>query len=344
MRQLATPRKALQEIADIPDGMYRGKLAEDYDGIGQYVMVSLSGASVGSGFKSRIAAGDFGGSRTFPAGTPVRIFSYRGQLETFLGNLPGCKCGDNFNRVEAVALGDAPGLGTYTYPGGGSSKLVLNGAEAEFKLKSVSPPENAQARVTSPESIELPFEVLFKLRAVSKSNPFLGWRGSGTAGFDTLQFFFELTEADNFPYSLLTLATFGTFPSTTLGFNQDDTRINIGSVDFNDVTIDWPESSPEVDFYFRYLVDDFGVYGRAWYVDQDEPTTTAPGLLIPFNNSAAWQATEGGKGEAWHVYEACAEGFTPIPFTLFTFGNNSVAGTDPYMFVDEYCIIQGGWC
>ena len=71
--------------------MYRAKLAEDYDGIGQYVLVALSGGTTGSAYKARIAAGDFGGDRTFPKGTPVYIRSYRGGVEVFLGNIPrGC--------------------------------------------------------------------------------------------------------------------------------------------------------------------------------------------------------------------------------------------------------------
>jgi len=102
VRQLITPHRRLREIAAVPDGMHRGKLAEDYDGIGQHVMVSLSAASAGSAFKSRIASGDYGGGRTFPAGTLVRVFSYRGQLETFLGNLGGCE--ENFNRQENATL------------------------------------------------------------------------------------------------------------------------------------------------------------------------------------------------------------------------------------------------
>lgn len=112
MRQLLRPRRSLQEIADVPSGMHRGKLAEDYDGIGQYVMVSLAGASAGSAFKSRIAAGDFGGNRTFPAGTLVRVFSFRGQLETFLGNLKGCI--ENFNRTETPVPLNLGGASTET--------------------------------------------------------------------------------------------------------------------------------------------------------------------------------------------------------------------------------------
>lgn len=79
-------------------GMYKAKLAEDYDGIGQYVLVSLSGTSTGAAYKARVAAGDFGGSRVFPIGTPVVVHSFRGLLEVFLGNQPKQLYFDDFNR------------------------------------------------------------------------------------------------------------------------------------------------------------------------------------------------------------------------------------------------------
>lgn len=77
-----------------------GRLAEDYDGIGQYVLISLSQSSVSVAYKARIAAGDFGGGRRFPKGTKVPVISIRGQLEVLLGNHPrilAC-CTDLFAR------------------------------------------------------------------------------------------------------------------------------------------------------------------------------------------------------------------------------------------------------
>ena len=56
-------------------------LAEDYDGIGQYVMVALSRISTSSGYKARVASGDFGTGQVIPAGTPVTVFSDHGRLE-----------------------------------------------------------------------------------------------------------------------------------------------------------------------------------------------------------------------------------------------------------------------
>lgn len=68
--------------------VHRGFLAEDYDGVGQYVLVSLSKASTAVAKLARVASGDFGGGRTFPSGTPVTVFSNHGRLEVGLGNRP----------------------------------------------------------------------------------------------------------------------------------------------------------------------------------------------------------------------------------------------------------------
>jgi hypothetical protein len=69
--------------------------------------MSLGGVT--SALNARIAAGDFGGQRIFPAGTPVIITSIRGQLEVLLGNIPQlCVFLDNFERQEST-----PGLISY---------------------------------------------------------------------------------------------------------------------------------------------------------------------------------------------------------------------------------------
>lgn len=74
------PRR-LHEEAKPQRRVFRGILAEDYDGIGQYVAVALSSASVSSAYKARLAAGDFGTGQIIPKGTPVSVFSDHGTLE-----------------------------------------------------------------------------------------------------------------------------------------------------------------------------------------------------------------------------------------------------------------------
>lgn len=81
MRRLARPRKVIHEYAPQMRRVFRGRLAEEYDGIGQYVLVTLSGSSVSSAYKARVASGDFGTDVQFPRGTPVSVFSNHGQLE-----------------------------------------------------------------------------------------------------------------------------------------------------------------------------------------------------------------------------------------------------------------------
>lgn len=73
---------------------YKSYLAEPYDSIGQFAMITNSRASSSSAVRARVAAGDFNsGSRIFPTGTPVVVFSKHGKLEIFslgktLGGFP----------------------------------------------------------------------------------------------------------------------------------------------------------------------------------------------------------------------------------------------------------------
>lgn len=61
--------------------VFRAFLAEEYDGIGQFVKITLSKNAVTVGLLARISSGDFGTGQTIPVGTPVSVFSYRGKLE-----------------------------------------------------------------------------------------------------------------------------------------------------------------------------------------------------------------------------------------------------------------------
>lgn len=56
-------------------------LAEDYDGIGQYVKVGFARSSTSVGMTARVASGDYGTGQVIPAGTRVAIFSNRGRIE-----------------------------------------------------------------------------------------------------------------------------------------------------------------------------------------------------------------------------------------------------------------------
>lgn len=80
MRRLVNTRRQIKELGPTRR-TFMAKLAEDYDGIGQYVLVSLSITSTGAALRARVASGDFGTGQVIPVGTPVTVFSYKGILE-----------------------------------------------------------------------------------------------------------------------------------------------------------------------------------------------------------------------------------------------------------------------
>lgn len=80
MRGIVNIRRTIQGEQK-PRRVFSASLAEDYDGIGQYVLVALSGSSVAGAYRARIASGDFGTGQTIPRGTPITIFANRGNLE-----------------------------------------------------------------------------------------------------------------------------------------------------------------------------------------------------------------------------------------------------------------------
>lgn len=61
--------------------VFRAFLAEDYDGIGQYVAITLTKGGTSAALRGRVGAGDFGTGQVIPEGTPVAVFSYKGKLE-----------------------------------------------------------------------------------------------------------------------------------------------------------------------------------------------------------------------------------------------------------------------
>jgi len=78
-----TTRSAVRTIGQQANQprVFRAYLAEDYDGIGQYVSLTLSQGAAAIGLRGRIGSGDFGTGQVVPVGTPVSVFSNRGNLE-----------------------------------------------------------------------------------------------------------------------------------------------------------------------------------------------------------------------------------------------------------------------
>jgi hypothetical protein len=129
-----TARQQVRDVSRRPARMVKAYLAETYDGIGQVVKVAMTRGGVTNAINARIAAGDFGGGRTFPEGTPVMVMSAHGQLEVFLGNIPQpCIFLDDCDRV-----GSDPGIAShgelwgYSGPGIGYVVPSTNGAELQF--------------------------------------------------------------------------------------------------------------------------------------------------------------------------------------------------------------------
>lgn len=350
MRNLYGPARIAKEKGRKPQGIYRGRLAEPYDGIGQYVSVALAGSSVGSAYKARVAAGDFGGGRTFPKGTPVTVFSFRGNLEVMLGNIPstGCPCGDPFSRVEAVGLGTGP-LGTYEMPWG-SEDFYVDGESAWFR-EAVSGVPYAYLRPS--QAPTLPLEVLFKMKMHSNLSPFTGWSGIGNATYNDFEFFAQLPSNPSSPnYDVISFYWSGIFPSSQIAFGETLERVGGTNQDFDDVMVSIDNTINPVEIYFRYYADKYGVYGRIWQQGSVEPTTIAEGMVKPYNlwpepYKSTWVANGGGKGEAWHAYEASFTALPEAELIGFDFGSNGAAGStnnDTWAVIDDVCIIQGGWC
>jgi hypothetical protein len=100
------PKRLVADIAKfaVTPRVYHGKLAEEYDGISQYVKVSLSAGSSSVSYKAKVSAGDFATGQKFPVGTPVVLYSYRGQVTVLsLGNKR--IGGSNFRLSDPTLIG-----------------------------------------------------------------------------------------------------------------------------------------------------------------------------------------------------------------------------------------------
>lgn len=126
----------IKNIVKFPRRIFTGYLAEEYDGIGQYVKVTLARSSTSVAMKARIAAGDFAGGRRFPAGTRVPVVSIRGHLEVLLGNLPQpvviSGCLETFSRVVADGWGNSEWPHGNPWVIGGGDQVSVDGSIAHY--------------------------------------------------------------------------------------------------------------------------------------------------------------------------------------------------------------------
>lgn len=113
--------------------LFRAYTAEPYDGIGQYILVTLTRSSISAALRARIATGDFNTGAHYPAGTPIVVFSDHGQLEvlsfgtalnfrgiktepTIDDSIP-CITFDEFGRVVVTGWGTSDYGLDYSYVG-----------------------------------------------------------------------------------------------------------------------------------------------------------------------------------------------------------------------------------
>jgi hypothetical protein len=84
---MKNPREAFRETAADPrfQHAFRGYLAEDYDGIAQFVSVSLNRSSTNSALRARVPYGNAGSGGRFPTGTPLILYAHRGRVEVIHG-------------------------------------------------------------------------------------------------------------------------------------------------------------------------------------------------------------------------------------------------------------------
>jgi hypothetical protein len=99
------PLTIVKKSIQYPPRIYRAYLAEDYDGISQYVLTKLTHGGVSSGYKVRVAAGDHSGHTPMPEGTPITVTSVRGTLEALLGQKNRVFPGLNQGASDSWAAG-----------------------------------------------------------------------------------------------------------------------------------------------------------------------------------------------------------------------------------------------
>jgi len=285
MRQIWTPRTQIKRAGRLSDGIHRGTLAEDYDGIGQYVLVALAGSSVSSAYKARVAAGDFGGRRVIPRGSRVVVHSNRGNLEVFLGNRPRpCDQTCLLEYFENDFPDDewGPGVGfdwdwNQAGPGGATYQVFGfpqpdggNGQVAQLDLSlggnSNDHGDTYQNTDDLPDAWSRDFELSTAFIASILPHADLGDnRASWAIGMSE----------DN-PASSLTQCLFFRVQDSTLG-GQDSVRLLIPGVDPDKISWPVPQSSTT-----KILWKKIGSrhYVKLWYFDDPEPTSwTFDGII-----------------------------------------------------------------
>lgn len=297
----------LRELVGIPNHVSMGRLAEDYDGISQYALVSLARSSVAAAYKVRVAAGDFGGGRRIPMGTPVVVTSVRGQLEVLLGNQP-FGCVDPFNRVDSAGWGRGP-LGPWT----ASDETNMSVAASRGIVDHDS---SYASIVREPET--LPYELLYKFRVDTESN--VAWVVDFIANEGD-----QILDSEFVQASIQNSLSFGT---VVLLADTRDTDPGQQDVANDDSGI--PDPPSNVELQCRVLIDEYGAYARWWEHGTQEPVNTSP-LTAPRLGS--------GRNETWNAYDVALTGVRS-PLNPFTHSFIQVTSPDSIFRIDRMQVVQ----
>lgn len=311
--------RRVKELGARASRISRAYLAEAYDGIGQYVKISMTKGGVTNALQGRIASGDFGGGRTFPVGTPVHIVVYHGQVEVFLGNLPHV-C-DLMNRVT-----DEPNGGWGISPYG----PWLTVTEMTEILPDPTHDENGWMEDGS-GILQYSHSVENDPSMGLKFPEGLSYPIDYTVEFHTTGAVREVS-VNNFVFYLgpQYYDDFNTW-LVVVGFRDDAVHSSLFFVDSNDASgFVWPlgptgilevfESREEAEVPYRVhvMIDETGTHVNAWHTGQLEPE--------------GWQLTEPWTG-------------TPPPASYYRFlyietqgFNSPISSTQPKFHVDTFCL------
>ena len=336
----------IRDLTTLEPRLYRGYLAEDYDGIGQYVLVTLSGASTGAAYKARIAAGDFGGRRTFPVGTPILMHIHRGLIEILdLGNKPGgFRCEfvvDDFtgrtiqtNSNPLPAFGESDGLLVDWFDLGFPSTndnnvMTMDLSEGILSIQLVGindPDQSPQPNATlfqelnsiffSASPITLSLRIRFDAPTIPANYPINF--GGGTQG---VLYKWQLILTDQSLVDMWTL---------TLEFTHQDVGGNFG--DFAFLYLDTIADQSRIDM----AGSEYPVEVGAWYWLQMYAESNGSGLT---GKGRFWK--DGGPIPDWMV-ELDNQTINYVQRFRFLFDSAGVGGGTTYGFeLDKLCSTEG---
>lgn len=296
------PKSKAIHLSRLPGRMFPGRLAEAYDGVGQYVAVILSHGSTAVAYKARVAAGDFGGGRTFPAGTPIHLVSYRGKLEAHLGNQPRF-CEENFNQPFVNGWGDSafPSIDGWRFENGVPGDDWYRDGDPEYfsvenglGIINTYPYQNEDSAIWffpkgNPDTFQLPAEFLIRFFAETPDPASLNFGA---------QIDFYLTDTEKVgSIGSLGNSVFWTFLRSRFSQTTEFYVDSFGNWN-------WPGNVeqeiilPDGDSYWnqwlrvRFKFDNLGLFAKIWKETDPEPVDWMVWADFPNGIEPQWQGLQ----------------------------------------------------